>query len=228
MTGIFVTGTDTGVGKTFVAAGIAGALKRDGLDVGVMKPIATGKARPNGFRSEDCEILCRVVNSTDPEDEVNPYFLPLEASPYVASKVLSIEIRLEKIFSAFTKLISKHDFVVVEGIGGTMVPIDANYFLVDMIREMNLPALIVARASIGTINHTLLSVKSCKDNEVPISGIVVNGVHENLVAERTAAECIHELSGAFVLGAIPYENSIQVEKMVNLVSKYVKYDVLIS
>ncbi|MFQ5941857.1 MAG: dethiobiotin synthase, partial [Nitrososphaerales archaeon] len=158
MSGIFVTGTDTGVGKTIVAAGIAGALRGDGIDVGVMKPIATGKPQKNGFKSDDAELLAKIARSTDPENQINPVFLPLEVSPLAATKMLNIDIELDRVFSAFTQLTGKHEFVVVEGIGGVMVPIIHNYFVIDMIKEMKIPVLIVSRASLGTLNHTLLTV----------------------------------------------------------------------
>jgi len=130
MSGIFVTGTDTGVGKTVVAAGIAGALRKDGIDVGVMKPVATGIPQKIGFKSHDSELLAKTAGAKDPENEINPIFLPLEASPLTASQLLNKDIKLEEIFSAFQHLTSKHEFLVVEGIGGVMVPIKENYFVI--------------------------------------------------------------------------------------------------
>lgn len=228
MGGIFVTGTDTGVGKTVVAAGIAGAMRKDGIDVGVMKPIATGIPRKNGFRSADSELLAKVSGSTDPEDEINPVFLPLEASPLAASRVLNIDIKLDEVFAAFKRLIDKHEFTVVEGIGGVMVPIKQNYFVIDMIKEMNLPVLIVSRASLGTLNHTVLTVRACREYKLDISGIVVNGVNDNNMAEKTVSEIIRELTGTFVIGSIPFVDKFDTNDVVDLVSKHVKYDLLIS
>lgn len=226
MSGVFVTGTDTGVGKTIVAAGIAGALKKDGIDIGVMKPVATGLMR-KGFKSQDSEILAKVSDSKDPDSEINPVFLPVEASPLTASKMLNIDIKLEDVFSAFRRLTNKHEFVVVEGIGGVMVPIKENYFVIDMIKEMDLPVLIVSRAMLGTLNHTMLTVKACKEYDLEISGIVVNGVRDDPV-EKTIAETIRDLTGIFVIGTIPWMDRIETKDIVNLVSKYVKYDLLIS
>jgi dethiobiotin synthetase len=225
MNGIFVTGTDTGVGKTVVAAGIAGAMRRDGIDIGVMKPIATGIPQNAGFRSGDAELLARISGSTDPEDEINPVFLPAEASPLMASRMLNIDIKLDKVFSAFKRLGKKHEFLVVEGIGGVMVPITERYFVVDMIKEMNLPVLIVSRASLGTINHTLLTVKMCREYDLKIAGIAVNCVKDNVVEDKVG-KMIQELSGIFVIGSIPFVD--KVENIVDLVSKHVKYDLLIS
>ena len=228
MSGIFVTGTDTGVGKTVVAAGIAGAMRKDGIDVGVMKPIATGIPRKNAFRSADSELLAKVSGSTDQEDEINPVFLPLEASPLAASRVLNTDIKLDEVFAAFKRLSDKHEFIVVEGIGGVMVPIKQNYFVIDLIKEMNLPVLIVSRASLGTLNHTVLTVRACREYKLDISGIVVNGVNYNNMAEKTVGKIIHELTGTFVIGSIPFVDKFDTNDVVDLVSKHVKYDLLIS
>jgi len=228
MSGVFVTGTDTGVGKTIVAAGIAGAMKRDGIDVGIMKPIATGIPQKNGFKSSDAELLAKMAGSTDPENEINPIFLPLEASPLAASMALNVDIKLDEVFSAFKRLTSKHEFVIVEGIGGVMVPIKQNYFVIDMIKEMNIPVLVVSRAALGTLNHTLLTVRTCREYELNVVGIVVNGARDNNVIEKTVSEMIHELTGIFVVGSIPFVDMFDPSKAVDLVSKYVKYDLLIS
>jgi len=228
MGGVFVTGTDTGVGKTVVAAGIAGSMRKDGIDVGVMKPIATGIPQEKGFKSSDAELLAKISGSKDHESEINPIFLPLEASPLAASRALNIDIKLDEVFSAFKRLTNRHDFVVVEGIGGVMVPIKQNYFVIDMIREMNLPVLIVSRAALGTLNHTVLTVKACKEYNLNIAGIVLNGARNDNVAEETAGEIIRELTEIFVIGSIPFVDVLNENNMVDLVSKYVKYDLLIS
>ncbi|MEM3085452.1 MAG: dethiobiotin synthase [Nitrososphaerales archaeon] len=227
MTGIFVTGTDTGVGKTVVAAGIAGALKRDGINVGVMKPIATGIPQEKGFKSYDAELLAKLSGSADSEIEINPIFLPLEAAPFVASKILKADIKLEDVISAFKSITSKHEFVVVEGIGGVMVPVKQDYFVINLIKELNLPVLIVSRASLGTINHTLLTVNACRNHDIDISGIVINCVGDN-TAEKTAGEVIHELTKIFVIGSIPAVGGIDANSIVDLIAKHVKYDLLIS
>lgn len=227
MSGVFVTGTDTGVGKTVVAAGIAGAMKRDGIDVGVMKPIAAGMPKKDGFRSNDAELLAKMCNSTDNESDINPVFLALEASPFAASKMLNTDIELEQVFSAFQRLTNKHEFVIVEGIGGIMVPIKRDYFVIDMVREMKLPVLIVSRAALGTLNHTLLTIKMCEQYDLHVSGIVVNCVHDNAI-EKTVGELIHELTGLFVIGSIPFISTFDENHVVDLVQKHVKYDLLLS
>jgi len=228
MSGVFVTGTDTGVGKTLVAAGIAGALRRDGIDVGVMKPIATGIPRKNDFKSSDAKLLAKMAGSADAEDEINPIFLPLETSPLDASRILNMDIKVEKVFSAFKRLTGKHEFVIVEGIGGVMVPIKENYFVIDMIKQMNLPVLIVSRAALGTLNHTLLTVRACREYDLNVVGIVVNYIRDQNIVEKTVAEMIRELTGIFVIGSIPFVDVFDANNAVDLISKHVKYDLLIS
>jgi dethiobiotin synthetase len=203
-------------------------MRRDGIDVGVMKPVATGVPQKNGFKSSDAELLARKAGSTDPEREINPVFLPLEASPLVASRMLGIDIKLDEVFLAFERLSSKHDFVIVEGIGGIMVPIKNDYFVIDLIKEMEMPVLIVSRAALGTLNHTLLTVRTCKEHGLDMRGIVVNGVRNDNVVEKNTGEIIHELTGSFVIGSIPLVNAFDKDDAVELVSKYVKYDLLIS
>ena len=162
------------------------------------------------------------------EVEINPIFLPLEASPLTASKILNIDIKLDEVFSVFKRLTNKHEFVIVEGIGGVLVPIKQNYFVIDMIKEMNIPVLIVSRASLGTLNHTLLTVKACKEHDLNISGIVINSVRDNYIIEKSISETIHELTGIFVIGSIPFIDEIDTNNTVDLISKHVKYDLLIS
>ncbi|MFQ5920693.1 MAG: dethiobiotin synthase [Nitrososphaerales archaeon] len=228
MNGIFVTGTDTGVGKTVVAAGIAGAMKKDGIDVGVMKPVATGIPQKNDLRSPDAELLARASGSKDPESEINPIFLPLEASPLAASRTLNTEVKPGEVFSAFERLTARHDYMVVEGIGGVMVPIKKDYFVIDMIKEMKLPVLIVCRAQLGTLNHTVLTVRACQEYNLDLAGIVVNGVHDGDALEKGTPEIIREVTGAFVIGTVPFVENLDPAHVVDLVGKHVKYDLLIS
>ena len=203
--GIFVVGTDTGVGKTIVAAGIAGALYRKGIDVGVMKPLSSG------FR-EDAPFLMKAVHSTDSIDLVNPIHLRLPLAPYVAAKLLHKKIDLAKIDSAFKALSKKHQFLIVEGAGGLMVPIQKSFLMIDFVKKMKLPVLIVARATLGTINHTLLTVAALRSRKIPIVGIVLNGLEEKHrdLAVKTNPKVLREFSGCPILGILPRLSGIDV------------------
>ncbi|MCS7141633.1 MAG: dethiobiotin synthase [Candidatus Nitrosocaldus sp.] len=228
MGGVFVTGTDTGVGKTLVTAAIVHALRRDGIDAVGMKPVATGVDRDALLKSMDAEIIARYSGMDRSEYElVNPVFLAVEAAPYMASIMLRQEIDMERVFSAYRRLRERHEFLVVEGIGGVMVPIRKGYYVVDLIKDMGLPALIVARARLGTINHTLLTIDACRRRGVEIVGVVMNMVDHGNPVEANAGSMIQELSSVPVIGSIPLLTN-PVDAYIDSISRYVRYDLLLT
>lgn len=204
--GIFVVGTDTGVGKTVVAAGIAGCLKRRGLQVGVMKPVSSG------FR-EDARFLMESVASSDPIDLVNPVHLRLPLAPYMAAKLLRKRVDVAKIRRAFRLLSNQYRFLVVEGAGGLLVPLTRHTFVLDLAQEFKLPTLVVARAGLGTINHTLLTLACLRQRRVPVAGIILNGLEEKHrdLAAKTNPNLLAELSGCRILGILPRQKGIDVK-----------------
>lgn len=218
--GIFITGTDTDVGKTFVASGLAACMKEDGIDIGVMKPVATGSR-------SDADLLIKASNVKDAIDDMNPIYLSVAASPLAASRLLGEGIDISKIKRSFERLMSKHEYMIVEGIGGIMVPITQSYLVIDMIRELELPVLIVCRGALGTINHTLLTIHACKTNSIKISGIIANNISNRM--ESKSIDIIKELTDLPLFGKIP--NTIINEYILNakrMVKKYVRYDPLIT
>jgi dethiobiotin synthetase len=211
--GIFVTGTDTGVGKTLVASALAYLLKNQGLDVGVMKPVATGAKRgAHGLVSEDAVLLMEAVGSQDPYQLVNPICLPSPLAPMVASQLDGQPIELDSIWTAFKSLRKMHEFLVVEGIGGLLVPIMKDFYVADMVRRMGLPLLIVSRPSLGTINHTLLTIEGARRRRLTIKGVVLNntspGGEEPGMQGLNKAE-IERHSGVPVLASIPYITNLK-------------------
>ena len=137
MKSIFITGTDTDVGKTCVTASIARLLHEKDIDVGVMKPFASGVDNSSNGISDDVRVLMEYSGVSDPVKLVNPYFLEIPSSPFDAAKQLNIEIDLELIYDSFNQLSSNHEIVLVEGIGGVLTPILNHFFLVDLIRKLN-------------------------------------------------------------------------------------------
>ncbi len=212
--GIFITGTDTGVGKTVVSAGLAMALRNRGMKVGVMKPIATGCFGENSrLISADAVYLFEAA-----ENEYAPLTSPVRFRNPVAPSIASIyeqkEVDLDSIRNAYRQLQKHYDYLIVEGIGGLLVPIKKNYLVANLIREMNLPILIVSHVSLGAINHTLLTVDSALIRGFLIKGIIFNRaplVNYSL-AELTNPRVIHELTGLPVLGTLPDIEDLDVER----------------
>jgi len=213
--GIFITGTDTGVGKTVITAGLAAVLKAEGLQVGVMKPIQTGAKLTNGgLESEDLKLLVKAAAIDEPQELTNPYCLALAAAPMLAAQEAGIQIDLARIQQAYQRLAERYEVVLVEGAGGLLVPIHANYTFLDLVRDLGLPLLIVARATLGTINHTALTVACAQNAGVPIWGIILNHSNpgsEGLV-EKNNPTIIEQLTGIPVWGIIPYSPKISVEQ----------------
>lgn len=199
MSGIFITGTDTGVGKTFATILLAKAFAKESFNVGVMKPISCGSISEN-----DALLLKKKLKLKDPLKLINPVHLKLPLAPYVASNILKKKINLKKIFSAFEKLSKKHDLVLVEGVGGALVPIYEDYFVADLIKDLKIPAIIVARAGLGTINHTLLTIEALRIRKIDILGVIINGYKGKELSEKTNAQIIEKTGKIKILAKIPY------------------------
>jgi len=206
--GVFVTGSDTGVGKTVIAGAIAAAIKAQGLDVGVMKPVASGAKKIEGkLVSEDAVYLKKIIDSTDDDDLVNPVRLEPSIAPTMAASKSGVPIDIDKIWKAYEALTNKHDFVVVEGIGGLMVPIDDTLFVADLVSKMDLALVIVSSDYLGAINHTLLTVEYARSRNIRIKGIVINMLKngDDFVRE------IEKYSSVPILGTIPFKEEVSVE-----------------
>jgi adenosylmethionine-8-amino-7-oxononanoate aminotransferase len=202
--GIFVLGTDTGVGKTFVAAGIIGLLRNHGIKIGVMKPVESGVV-PGQLT--DTDILIRSAGITRKDVRyINPYKFSMPLAPLPAAETDHQVIDIEKIVTAYGYLIKKYEFVVVEGAGGLIVPIKKDYTTIDLIKDLNLPVLIVARAGLGTINHTCLTVNQCRMNGITVVGVIMNGFTGTDISEKTNPTQISNLTDVKILGRIPVIN----------------------
>ncbi len=203
MKSLFIAGTDTDVGKTYIAAGLAVAFRKMGIDVGVMKPFAAGRAEKKGYKSEDIVILSRAAKACDPEKLVNPQFFKIPASPYTAWKTLKTKPKVSTILSSFKKLTKLHDMILVEGMGGIMTPILKNYYITNLIKEMKIPAVIVTRSKIGTVNHTIMTCKMCEKYKIPVKGIIINNFDEGYPIPELKRD-LQNLTGIKVLGSIPF------------------------
>lgn len=197
--GVFITGTDSGVGKTVVAAGLAAALRAQGWDVGVMKPVQTGE------RPGDAAFLGQAAGVGDPLELINPCYLGAPLAPAVAASLGYGRVDIPLILEAFRELCRRHQFLVVEGIGGLLVPLQDGFYVADLIVALELPAIIVARPTLGTINHTLLTIRQAQSAGIRVLGTVISGYPQKPdLAEETNPQAIERYSHRPVLGILPY------------------------
>lgn len=203
--GIFITGTDTGVGKTYIAERIVVGLRQQGVDVGVMKPAETGcRLRDGRLLPADALRLMSAAECKDSLELVNPYRFRQPLAPAVAAGLTRRKIDPKKIVSAFRTLAARHDFMVVEGAGGILVPLSIKYAYGDLASAIKLPVIIVARPGLGTINHTLLTVSALQLRRIAIAGIIINhaGERQAGLVERTSPSVIAEISKMKILGTV--------------------------
>lgn len=204
---LFVTATDTDVGKTVVASALAALLRRRGRNVGVMKPFASGCSEVDGeLVSADGLCLARAAGADDPHELICPIRLKQPLAPMAAAELAGQELDLSLVRAAIDRLTASHDCLIVEGIGGIMVPITPHCTVVDFAAELNAPVLIVARAGLGTINHSLLTVDAVRSRGLDVAAVLLNSPVESAggLAEETNPGVIARLSGVPVLGPLPY------------------------
>lgn len=206
-TGIFICGTDTGVGKTIVAAGLVLALKARGLNVGYMKCVETGCPVLDGeVVPQDVRFVREVAGIRDELDLMVPYRLKAAAAPSIASRLEDVHVDIAYIVDQYFQLSLLHEIVVVEGIGGLMVPLNNNDLVTDLVLQLGLEMVVVARPGLGTINHTLLTVNIAKMMGIPLRGVIVNGFGKEAIGlpERTNPDEIEHFANVPVLGILPW------------------------
>ena len=206
--GLFVTGTDTGVGKTLVAGAIADWFRRRHRRVGVLKPIATGCVhRREGLVSEDAEFLAHCAEARFPLDVICPVRYAEPLAPAVAAERAGQPVAWEAVARSLRMLEGGSDVLIVEGVGGVMVPLDATHTVLDLARWLRLPAVVVARPSLGTLNHTLLTVNALRSAGVQIAGVVINRYPAEVasIAEETNPRGIEKWGKVAVLCVVPEE-----------------------
>ena len=204
--GVFITGTDTEVGKTLIAAGLVVALQDQGIDVGVMKPLESGAPC---FEStpipQDAFYLKEIAGVQDDLELINPYCFQPPLAPGVAAEKEGVVIDLQRIKGAYEELKGRHQFMVVEGAGGLLVPIAKGTLLPELIKLLGLPLLVVARSSLGTINHTLLTLSCCQREGLDVKGLIISkSTPDADPAEASNPQVITQFSGVPVLGSFPY------------------------
>lgn len=214
LAGCFITGTDTGVGKTLVTAALAVCLKQRGIGVGVMKPVETGYGA-DGAAGSDAARLHAAVGMTDSVEAMSPYRFPDPLAPFDAARRAGTTIRVERIVAAFHALAKRYPFLLVEGAGGVRVPISERADMRDLIRQFGLPVVVVGHTALGSINHVLLTVESLARNRTAIAGIILNRARKSLsttvdgMQELSTVALLKERSGVPVVGPLPHEPLLQ-------------------
>ncbi|MFZ3101537.1 MAG: dethiobiotin synthase [Desulfitobacteriaceae bacterium] len=236
--GLFITGTDTGIGKTVITAGLLGALRKRGTDAIAIKPIQSGGIlRENQVISEDAFFYGVVTDLPYIYGELNHVCLQASLAPAVAAEVEGVTINLETLLLHLRRISNKHQLTLVEGAGGLIVPLIGTKFTVaDLAVKIGLPLLIVARPNLGTINHTCLTVAYAKARGLNVAGIIINMYdHQNSgVAERTNPGLIETMTGVPILGLVPKVEGLSVEgknpqpaDLISVIEKYVNLDQLL-
>jgi dethiobiotin synthetase len=201
--GIFVTGTDTGVGKTFVTAGLALALRARGVDVGVVKAVQTGDG--------DAETLKAWAELDEEPEEIAAFSFAEPLAPLVAARLEGQTLELGGVAARIREL-ARYDVTVVEGAGGLLVPVGPDWTIGDLAAELALPTVIVARAGLGTVNHTLLTVAEARRLGLEVAGVVLNGRADGSTAAN--AELIESFGDVGVITEIPWlDGEITTERL---------------
>ena len=206
---VFITGTDTGVGKTAVTAALAALLREKGLVTGVIKPFQTG-TELEGL--SDAEFIYRFLGRDCVLSEVSPCRLRAPLSPYRAAATEGVDIPLEDIMEHTRDYISRNDVTLVEGAGGICVPVTRNCMMADLAVDLDAPMVIVARPGLGTLNHTALSLEYARQRGAQVLGVIINGFPEPAdIASATNPAVLRDVFSVEILGVIPHFPGLDVE-----------------
>ncbi len=203
--GLFVTGTDTGVGKTMVACALLRALADRGLRVAGMKPVAAGREPDGTFH--DVEGLVAAANIAAPREWVNPYAFDPPIAPHIAAARAGVRIELPRILAAWRELSRLADAVVVEGVGGFRVPLNESEDAADLAAALALPAVLVVGLRLGCLNHALLTAQAVRAAGVALAGWVANELAPGMEALEENVAALDARLGCPRLGRIPFQAS---------------------
>ncbi|WP_295542021.1 dethiobiotin synthase [uncultured Thiohalocapsa sp.] len=204
MSGLFITGTDTGVGKTEIAAGLLAAFKARGISAAGMKPVASGcTPGDDGLQSDDAIKLLAAGGVDAPYDEVNPFALAEAIAPHIAAGQAGVDIRLGRIREAYTALARRAEWVVVEGVGGWRVPLGPALAVSDLPEALDIPVVLVVGLRLGCLNHSLLTAESIRARGVRLLGWVANEIDPDMQARDENIATLAALIDAPTLGVVP-------------------------
>ncbi len=210
--GFFITGTDTGVGKTVITGAMIKAAGLLGLKACGMKPVETGCVREGDVLvPSDGMFIKTIAHMEENVKHISPCCFENPLAPLPASRIEGFPVDLKKIKKNYSELVKKYDSVIVEGIGGLLVPIKTDYFVLDFAKDFGLPLIVVARPGLGTINHTMLTVKYAISEGLAVAGIIINYSHppENTIAESSNPEILKQISPVPLIGIFPYLKDLE-------------------
>lgn len=215
---IFITATDTGVGKTIATSVLGLLLQQRGLNVGAMKPVQCA--------GHDAQFLKKTLQLKDSLSLINPIYAPEALSPQLALRRSRQKFDLNKIKQSLKQLSSRYDVILIEGAGGLMVPLKEGYYNINLIRDLKAEVIIVARLGLGTINHTLLTINQAKNCGLKINGVLFSDINpgRKSLPEKTNAQEIARLSKVKVIGTIPYLKSFTQQNILKT-CKHIKLSV---
>jgi len=205
MTGVYVTGTDTGVGKTLASTCLLHALRSQGLRAVGMKPLASGCMHTvDGWRNEDALALQQASDPRVDYDDINPYPLPLPLAPEFAARAAGIEIALDPVLAAHARLAARADVVVVEGVGGWMAPLSATLDQIDLVRALQLPVVLVVGLRLGCLNHARLSARAIAAEGARLVGWIASEIDPDMACRDENFETLRQRLAAPCLGRLPW------------------------
>ena len=232
---IFVTGTDTGIGKTVISSAISAFFSlRKQMNVGVMKPFECGLSKTDkDLLPWDAICLREASGSNDDLNTISPYTLEAPVAPEVAAMLEHVNIDINMVDKIYHSLAKSHDLLVIEGAGGVLVPIKENFFFADLIQKWNAPTLIVSRLGLGTINHTLLTNHLLKERGIKVLGVILNNT-DGLgdLPAQTNPDILRKYLDVPVLGIFPHvkdllKGSVDRERMADILAKNINTDALL-
>ena len=202
--GVFVTGTDTEIGKTFVSTALAAAVRSRGMKVGVMKPVASGARRTSeGLRNDDALALVAAAGQTD-YDATNPYCFEPPISPHLAAAEAGVSIDVQRLATLAQTRATKYDLLVVEGAGGWRAPLGPNRSMADLARAIGLPVVLVVGLRLGCLNHAVLSAESIRLSGLVLAGWVGNRIDPHMARWQDNVATLESLLGAPPLAMFPF------------------------
>lgn len=207
MKGFFVTGTDTGVGKTIIAGALIKMLCSLGLKTGAMKPVESGCARKGKkLIPTDGLFLKQISRMRESLSQITPCCFESPLAPLPASVLERKRISVSGIQKTYHRLAAQYDAMIVEGVGGLMVPLKKNYFVTDLAKQTGLPLIVVAKPGLGSLNHTLLTVSHAVQTGLTVAGIIINYSKppEHSLAEETNPKLLQQICPAPLIGVFPF------------------------